>query len=595
VNSRVARLLAVTMGFTLLISFVLPPAPVAGSGVDLINNPPTGWSVVARACSGGSCADPANATDANDGTFAVWNTGPGSGCGGGGAPRTCRAYVQWSRSSGVTTQLVQSFRALWGWGAGSAPNITSISLEVYDGSSWVTCYTAVAGAAGELLADCPTGLNLDSTTGGMYARVNFEVPDSSNADLRLYSYEVYGTSQTAPTTFTDYVYGLRLLHPPFQRVISWFWAKTWTGAWSISSANDGELVSHPGPGSGGTQDGTESFTIQCPVVCTHDTYTVHVQPNGGTDGTYDIDSDLNGYAIAPTSAAIISYVEGCYNLTASQCAAPLAGAVDVAGVRFTLTTAIAGRDATGTVSFGRWDRTQDGCVFVGSYVTTAPLASGATYTQLISAWDQGGGFFDADGKQLWLVRWNSSRDGYHETCKTLAVDVTTGGGVSVRSTPVATTTPCEGLEGLACAVREALAVAEDALIDRTTDAVEGLRSAALQKQPFNFIVRGYDGVSAQLTRALAAVTTTSTCAGYTMVLPSMPPAYYTGFAGATSAPAWPTSVPQPSFTVLRCADFEPLGGTSWWQTIRGAMGTATYLLYAYSQLRRLQPHLALGG
>jgi hypothetical protein len=217
-------------------------------------------------------------------------------------------------------------------------------------------------------------------------------------------------------------------------------------------------------------------------------------------------------------------------------------------------------------------------------------------TQLISSWDQGAGYFDDTGKQLIMVKWQSKLQPDYHRCKVIAVDVGTGGVTTIRRDPVVAIAPCPGgFDGFTCQVKIALGDIFGAAEDVWSSKMRDVHDAAMTKLPFAYIILAYDGVSSQVTRASAAVVTSSTCAGFTMTLPSMPPSYYTGFAGPTSAPGWPSAVPMPSFAVLRCADLEPWGGTTWWQGIRTAMGASVYLLFAWTWFKRLQPKLSLNG
>ena len=116
---------------------------------------------------------------------------------------------------------------------------------------------------------------------------------------------------------------------------------------------------------------------------------------------------------------------------------------------------------------------------------------------------------------------------------------------------------------------------------------------------FNFIIRGYDGVSGQLSRASSAVASSSSCDGLTIAVPTTPPLptptggyQVNGHVIATIPPPTATI---PPLHIFKCADLEPLMGGDTWQTIRAAMGPAIWVLFAYAELRRLRPHPTIGG
>lgn len=89
----------------------------------------------------------------------------------------------------------------------------------------------------------------------------------------------------------------------------------------------------------------------------------------------------------------------------------------------------------------------------------------------------------------------------------------------------------------------------------------------------------------------------TTCPGYTFVLPSPPVVHYTdAYGAAASSQPWPADETLPSFTVLRCEDFETIvSGWSWWHQARGLVDVGLYVGYGLFWLKRLQPRTSLNG
>lgn len=575
--------------------FTLFPYAPAAAATDYAAAPPAGWTVT-----GGNAglASPANMRDADDATAATMSVADGQGCSAfSGQQRNCLVSTDWVRTSGVMSFTVAAVRirfqqCIVGCVGSPTPHVVRISVQCRE--SWVmvehlldtTGYNGLSDT-GDVELDSPCVIDTSDSNRriDVLFRINRDSTTQSGT-LSIYSLEFLSA---LGLTMEDYIYGLKVGHPSFAREISWWWRVTWVGTWSVTDSDDDVL---DGGLSGGIQAAPEYLRIQCPGACGPDTYTIHVHEDGEDEVTYEIDGEANGYLIAPAGHAVITYQEGCYNATASQCAGEFSGVADSMYVKFSLSNTWPNKSpqeqADGTVSIGRWDRSSpEPCQFVGTPLTTGVLAVPGTYTQGITAWDQAAGFFDDQGRQLLLVRWDSELDPDYYECKTLAVDVADGGVNTVRSTPTDGATPCE-FSDLPCqigrAVRDALASVFGVAEDLWTDALDGLHDAAMEKLPFAYVVLAFDGISTQLAAANAAVTSTADCPGVTLEVPL----YY----GTSPFSASPTPFP---VTVLACAQLEPVMGTTWYQAVRTAVGPALYLLFAWSQFKALQPRPSLNG
>lgn len=402
----------------------------------------------------------------------------------------------------------------------------------------------------------------------------------ATAGFRVYSFELDEGETT--TVFEDYVYGLRVTHPPFQRQISWWWKQTWSGDWWVTDSDEDELAR----GADETINTPDYVTVQCLPICGEDTYTIHVQPNGGSEATYEIDGDADGYLIAPSGTAHITFTQACYNATTDDCPDPLDGAADSMYFSFTVErpgTQTVETDITGVMSFGRWDRANvEPCQFVGSPVSSSALSFPATYTQGVSAWDQAAGYFNPAGTQLVLVKWTSSIDAGYYDCKVVGVEIA-GGVTTTRQDPQTRIDPCDPIDvacGFGRALDDIFGAAEDVWSDAVTTAHDGM----MEKLPFAYIVLALDGINAQLDRAGLEVEASDDCEGVTLPVPL----YY----GTSPSTPTPTTVP---ITVLNCASLEPVMGSTWYQAVRGAMDPALWLLFAWAQLKALQPRTSLNG
>lgn len=149
-------------------------------------------------------------------------------------------------------------------------------------------------------------------------------------------------------------------------------------------------------------------------------------------------------------------------------------------------------------------------------------------------------------------------------------------------------------ERIASAIGAVFSAGGEAAGEAATSAVSQLRGLALSKQPFNFIARASTGMGAQIGALAAEVSGTTTCPGLVIEMPDLPDTTYTDWTGShTVAHPWPS--PRPSWAILRCADFEPIVASTWYQAVRAAMDPALFLFYAYAKLRQLTPRPQVAG
>lgn len=422
----------------------------------------------------------------------------------------------------------------------------------------------------------------------------------------LATVELYDTIPVTSVSAGEYIYNAYVTHPQFGWHWGWQWAQSFHGTVDVTVDPAGTFYGNYAPGSaltttvsyslaGGfgpdTGDGAISpdFHQDCFPLCQSDSAVMTlVDTDRNQTASFTFLRSASGFVTVPLDPPSIVYLGLCYNATAAQC-----GTGETVG-QVSGSFAFAGGAADCWV----------GPRAVG--IAPAPLGVG----NATNYWHYGPGALAADSPfSLGPVTIDAALGKtYQVVCSNPAglssdlqvLDTTTGGAATVVVRPPpgggggGAAASCGPLDP-ACAIRAIFEVAGGALREAMLVFVVAGRNAAMEKQPFNFIVRAFDGVTTQLDRARTDLGSTSTCSGVTMVLPSLPPIAYTGLAGATTAPSWPSSVPQPSFTVLRCADFEPWGGTSWWQAIRAAMDPAIYLLWGLREMRKLEPRTTLGG
>lgn len=334
----VTKALTWVLCFALFFSLLPTSRAEANHGVDLANAAPTGWTstILGSGASGGNDNCPTSlGCDASDATGRRVDDHCGSQqvVAARGTHNYCSTGIAFTRTSGVSSFDVSAFRVkvqMCQTGAGSSCGGASLDMiaMVVTGWSGSTCngteygyYTQSASGTldtGELEFSGTLPIAVTSGTGFCF---HAEVTAmNTNQWYTLASLEVYADSLTLPTDIEDYVYGLRLDHPPFQRVISWFWKQDATLAWWITDSDDTVLSPADQLGNPYTVGAAQSVTIQCPIVCGADTYTLHVLPDSHAEDTYVISSDDSGELIGGQPGDIsITGVSGCYNADYEQC------------------------------------------------------------------------------------------------------------------------------------------------------------------------------------------------------------------------------------------------------------------------------------
>jgi hypothetical protein len=296
-----------------------------------------------------------------------------------------------------------------------------------------------------------------------------------------------------------------------------------------------------------------------------------------------IGDDELGTLIPLLASPVLSGVSGCYSYTGAICPGDYTGATETVVIKYTLG---GGRASVtmGPAGIGPCaeDRTPYGPVSLdpGSYASTALQADP-----------------DVDSNVWYVVASNAKG----VDCAQVDFAYTPGDPDGGAGVPVQTPDPASGpgsetcgLVDVLCGLRNLFAIAAGAVVTVIGDALAALRAIAMTKQPFNYIVRAGDGVSAQLARAVESVTSTDDCEGLALVVPWdawLPEEWRpTGSLGnvisAGSGFTW---------TILKCEDFEPIVSTSWYQAIRTAMDPALYLLFGSLQLKRLVPRAVMSG
>lgn len=608
---RTQRTFAAVALVAIILLGLVPPAPSRAShGTDLAYAAPSGWTatILGTGPAGGNDNCPTSGgCDANDATGRRVDDHCGSQivATGRGTHNYCSSGLAYTRTSGVTEFDLSSFRvvgAMCETGSGSScggASLDIVALVITTRENGVCSLNEVHYHSQAASGSIDTGeLNFsggavtitDNATDVTGLCFHYEVASMNTVQWQtIATFEVYSDSYEIPSEFEEYVYDLRLDHPPFARVITWAWLKTWQGTWSVEDSDetllDGGIGTH-------TEHTRESTTIQCFPVCGADTYRIDIHEDGHEAVYYEISSSVNGQVILDAGHAFIAFIEGCYNVTLNGCDdATYDAAADALSVSFTLVpeggSVDPDRHYDGTVTIGRWDRASGAdCGFVGSTVTTAVLGLGAHAPQVITSWDETGGYFDASGNQLVLLVWTSVVDDT-SSCATVGIPMT-GGDVGSVNPPVPGTgpaynAPCADLAS--CIGREVRNAFESVLgsaRDVWSDAIDVAHDAMLEKLPFAYVVLAFDGIGEQLSRASAEVEASDDCEGVTLNVPL-------GISGIS-----PTATTMP-MVVLTCEQLEPFMGTDWYQAVRTAMDPALWLLYAWSQVRALQPKASLNG
>jgi hypothetical protein len=340
---RTAKHLRAIAALLIVVSLVLNtvPYPANADTADVAANPPTGWSIDHGQVGGGSSI--AYAIDENDTTYesAGLNVGEG-GCSSrtihSVAKWTCSGAIEFARASGIDEISLSDFRLFFDACVSVRPACSTPSYWLY-AIRLSTGLDSCSDTTGEIYyrlsptsTDATWGdgydtgiVSLDSdpvlnitTINTVCYQIQYDYHTGIAASEFLYTWELYG-DVPGDTTVEEWVYGLRLDHPPFSRVISWHWAQSGTIRWWVTDSG-GILTPNDLLGSPYTVDDEQRLVIFCSFICSHETYVLHVEPDGFAEATYSIDSDLSGELIGGTPVGIgITGVVACYNADYDQC------------------------------------------------------------------------------------------------------------------------------------------------------------------------------------------------------------------------------------------------------------------------------------
>lgn len=624
--TRMHRALATVAFVALIVIGLVPPSPSNAVQVDLFRYAPTGWTAAGNTGAGSSvnsgCTDTGGFAhkycDSNDATGAEGNTGGGTNnCSvqtvHGTSRTVCEFSVGWTRSSGVTDFEISAIRLLAGYCASGWPHYSSCGSSPRSSIYGVLVTTGGSGTDPCHLTGSPTEnlwlpvvsagpvqdtgiVNLDTPitiASGDRIRICVANTDTvtswgSRGDFVVWSAELYD-EPTGPeeVLITEYLYGLRLDHPPFERVIYWEWARDdCGGSWSIVDQDDevfgGDFLNCAGDFIGQY----ERFVIECPVVCGHDVYTITI--NDTTNNRvafYEIDSDESGELIADSTAPVITSFTACYNASTDQCVGerPDLYTAQAAG---TLQTTYSFTGDPVNATFGHDDPTQ-GLWWWSGTPSTLDAQTEGWYRRTFTSVDE-----DLSPTfNLYMENFATEYD-----WSSFTVDYSAGGHIEI---PVDDGPPTDegdirncsgpfGLELVACRIGQLVDVLTATFASVVHNlwgpAISAMRAAAAEKLPFAYIVLAVDGVGAQLARAAAEVDNSDDCEGIVL---NVPLAY-----GSSNLSASPSPFP---INVLRCDQLEPVMGTTWYQAVRVALDPALWLLFAWSQFKALQPRTSLNG
>lgn len=596
-----------------IITGMLPPASVAATGTDVAHTPPSGFTTTASL--GGYNCNSQAPTNGQNGTLIDADDATGRSCEQDDLYTESQNgfYVQFGAGSGQTEFDLMSFRLLWGVcyyvyassnvGCNSGTGAGTIThLYIYcddndggDPRSDPLVYDsgAVSWAGGTVggleipQTDLTTPCHIESPGS---VRLHFYYTASNAAGgqaITVMSVEAYTDSVTLPAEFTEYVAGLKITHPPFERRISWDWIKDFAGSWQLTDSDDTIIDSEAGP-AGASAGTSELEVISCPVVCGHDVYTIEVCEIAHECVTYSIDSDLDfdhdGYLIPPVTGVVFTYVAGCLNVTTDQCAAPLNNSAGVATFQFRYACAVVGYNCeAGSVFIGAWEPGSY-CEFVDDTpeIEVTDTYSGAAWFANAPAWPS-----TATDVLIEFVGPTGI-----QSCRNFPLDV--GGGVAtvIKADPPKPRDDSCSTSPLGCTVQDTLTRlltcpevdGIEKCDDLWTGAVTGLHDAAKKKLPFAYVVLVSDGLNDALDDASVQVSNSDDCAGITLPVPL----YYGTSPSNPSPTTWP-------ITVMSCQQLEPAMGTDWYQALRTMMDPALWILYAWSQVKALQPKTSLNG
>lgn len=589
-----------------LVLGVLPPAPVAGShGVDLANAAPSGWTATAVGSGGNDNCPTSRACDANDSTGRrIDDTCFNADLGRGTHPY-CLGTLAYTYTSGVTSFEISSFRVKFqtcqngdGSTCGGAqldmvaliikPRVTGTCATNATEYHYMTQSASPLFDSGEVELDTPMTIgNGAGDNSGLCFWVE-TVAQNTTQWFVADSMEVYGEGlgpEVVP--ITDYIFNLRITHPPFMRDVDWQWRDvSWTGTWVVTDSDNDVLETSldgtmPGNEVVGSHDG---FEIHCPLICGEDSYTITINDTGANKiATYVVDGDDDGTLIANVRGPKFATFHVCYNATTDQCL----------GISSTLWNA----QAAGTI---QWNYTWEGDPATVTFGHDDPLLS-AWFVNPMMAQSVGqtegnyratdttvdetqsstfNMYIENENGFVWIS--GSVNFGTGGAVETKPPDGPAGSGDGIR------TCNSSNLDLIACRLGQLLDVlggtVESFVANLWGPSVSAVRSAALTKLPFAYVVMATDGIGAQLALVTAEVENSDDCEGITLNVPL----YY----GSDPSTPTPTNMP---IVVLECAQLEPFMGTSWYQAIRTAMDPALWLLFAWSQFKSLQPRPSLNG
>lgn len=403
--------------------------------------------------------------------------------------------------------------------------------------------------------------------------------------------------QAAPT---DYLFNLRIAHPPFHRVITWQWAKTWSGSYTVTAACypgstcltvwSGQAAVSGVPFISGD---AIKVTEDCFVSCARETITISGTDTGsGASWSYALDSNADGQLIADLAAPELTGATFCYQATTHQCVNldPFSANTSVGAiwVRYNFTGGPGGiytvegcERALELLPPECWPYTTptggvSGARAPGSWALTFMHDTAHDTNQAVIS------VRDSVGRMSFLMSG--------------ILPVVAGGEVTI--TPQAPITDknrvvCDQFN-VVCGIQSLFTLAPDAIRGGFDTLMQPLKA----KQPFATIIGSAPTILGQLGRASAAVTSTSTCTGVPIIVPL-------GVNGLpTAAPVSGIALPTPprasaspmTVTVLDCATFESfVSQWSWFPTVRSFMDVAIYAAYGYSLLQRWQPRAQMNA
>jgi len=415
--------------------------------------------------------------------------------------------------------------------------------------------------------------------------------------FQLFSFEL--TEGTPPTDFADYVYGLRLDHPAFQRVITWWWKQTWSGTAEVTNGASEELFIDDG----GVENAKVVVTILCPVACGDDVYTIHVTPDGMSEATYELDSDVDGQVIASPSRPVVTDMFACFNVTTDQCAAPYDDDAGYGVVRWQYACSDGAPGPSGTcdptvILLGR-SKFSGSCSFEESFEVSQPKYAGVVYATRFNLG------FDEDAGVLGLYVSNVVNGDLH-SCRTFAINYATGGVIGGVTVPPpggsGGSTGDEGCDSnpVVCGLGDVVKGVLVALFvpcgmgPRATDdcdevvTFEGLRAVLESREPFASIIAAYTALG-DVVNTDADITDGEYCDDFVLATFELPdPEGWKWPEGDTSRTVINRQYTEQNWSVPLC--LETIGGTTEYQELfRPLMGGFVYLTFLFNMVKHYSP------